>query len=123
MDYYKELWYSNNKKEIEKSKYIIMQDLEVEDLEKLSKEDKVITKYMEELERVNEDPKFREYVSAEQDNRMIENTIRKCERRRGREEGSSSTKKEIAKSFLTKNVDINTISECTGLSIEEINNL
>ena len=75
----------------------------------------MITKYMEELERVNEDPKFREYVSAEQDNRMIENTIKEYARR--------EEIREVAKSLKERNVDINTISECRGLSIEEINNL
>ncbi len=115
MDYYKEIWYSKDKKKIEESKYLIMQDLDKKELEILSKKDKVITKYMEELERVNEDPKFREFVSAEQDNKMIENTIKKYARR--------EEKREIAKSLLQKEININIISECTGLSLEEINEL
>jgi len=32
--------------------------------------------YMEELERVNKNPDFIEYMSAEEDNRKIENSLR-----------------------------------------------
>ena len=48
MEYFKELWYSN-KKETDNYKFLIMLDLE-----KLSKKDKVIEKYMDEVIRVNE---------------------------------------------------------------------
>ncbi len=41
----------------------------------------------------------------------------------GIEKGTLSTKCTIAKSMLKKGIDINTISECTGLTEEEINNL
>ena len=38
-------------------------------------------------------------------------------------EGEKSKQIEIAKRMLKKETDINFISECTGLSIEEINEL
>lgn len=60
MEKYKEIWYTKEEKEIEKAKYVVMLDLELKDLEKLSKKDKVVSKYMAELERVNENPLFRE---------------------------------------------------------------
>ena len=41
----------------------------------------------------------------------------------GREEGSTTKTIEIAKSMLTENIDINIISKCTGLSIDEVNSL
>ena len=41
----------------------------------------------------------------------------------GYEKGKSDEKLEIAKKMLEKKSDIDFISECTGLSIEEINNL
>ena len=41
----------------------------------------------------------------------------------GREEGSTTKAIEIAKSMLAENIDINIISKCTGLSIDEIKSL
>ena len=41
----------------------------------------------------------------------------------GREEGRENTQKEIARKMLDKGMDINSISELSGLSIEEINDI
>ena len=40
-----------------------------------------------------------------------------------KDEGKRERNTEIAKSMLLKNIDIKTISECTGLTEEEINKL
>ena len=45
------------------------------------------------------------------------------EREEGREEGRENTQKEIARKMLDKGMDINSISELSGLSIEEINDI
>ena len=44
-------------------------------------------------------------------------------RKEGLEEGSTTKAIEIAKSMLEENIDINIISKCTGLSIDEVNSL
>ena len=67
MDYFTKLLYSNDEKLIEKYKYLIMMNLKKTELEKLSKKDKVVERYMSEIERVNEEPEFREYISAEEE--------------------------------------------------------
>ena len=41
----------------------------------------------------------------------------------GKKMGIDERNLEIAKNMLKKKLDINTISECTGLSLEEIQNL
>ncbi len=127
MDYYLNLWYSKNEKEIDKYKYLIMLDLKPNELGKLSKKDKVINKYMEEVEKINEDPEFYEYISAEEDNRKIENSIRTQYRNEGREEGRIEGIKEntikVAKKFKENGVSLEIISKSTGLSIEEIEKL
>ena len=144
MEKYKEIWYSKNEKEINDSKYLIMLDLETEDLKKLSKKNKEIKRYMEEIKRVNEDPEFYEYMSAEEDARKIQNSLRKEWReealteglekgikegikegiKKGVKEGKIEGKREqsisIAKSLLKNNIDIGIISESTGLSIKEL---
>ena len=96
MEYFKKMWYSN-KKEIDNYKYLVMLDLEKDELEKLSKEDKVIKKYMSEVERINDDPEIYEYMSAEEDNRKIENTMREYWKEEGIKEGIKKGIKENIK--------------------------
>ena len=74
MDKYMNYWYTKDKEKIEENKEIIMLDLELEELEELSGNNRMVKKYMEEIKRVNSNPEFREYMSAEEDNRKIENT-------------------------------------------------
>ena len=113
MDYLMNLWYSKNEKEIDKYKYLIMLDLKGNDLESLSKKDRMVSKYMSEIERINEDPEFYEYISAEEDNRKIENSLRKA----GKLEGIEQNKKETARLMKEKGLDINLIKEITGIDV------
>ena len=86
---------------------------------------------MKELERVNENPKFREYMSAEEDNKKIENSLKRewMEEglaegiKEGIKEGSYKRNIEIAKSLLKNKVDIEIIISSTGLSVEELEKL
>lgn len=87
MEKYKEMWYSNNIKEIEENKYLVMLDLEKEELEKLSEKDKVVSQYMEELNRVNEDLEFRQYMSHEEDERKIFNSRMRVAEEKGLKAG------------------------------------
>ena len=52
----------------------------------------------------------------EEDNRKIENSIKK----ELREEGQEEEKLEIVKNMLSKNMDIKLISEITGLTEDQI---
>ena len=72
---------------------------------------------MEEVERINQDPKFREYMTKEEDDRKKRNT----ELREAREQGEKNRNLEIAKTMLKANEDIKKICEYTGLTKEEIN--
>lgn len=127
MDKYKEFWYDNDKRKIEDNKYLIMLDLEPKDLVKLSKNDRMVESFMRNLEEVNQDPEFREYMSAEEDNRKIMNSLKKEYKeeglKEGIEQGSLERSKTIALSMIKEGINIETISKCTGLSIEQINNI
>lgn len=127
MDYYMKVWYSKDEKKIEEYKYIIMQNLNLEDLEKLSRNDRMVKKYMEEIERVNGEPEFREYMSAEEDNRKIENTMKRFWKEEGeaegRKKGIEEGIKETAKRLKEMGIDKQQIAEATNLTIEEIENL
>ena len=90
---------------------------------------------MKEVERVNEDPRFREYMTKEEDQKKIYNTQMSKAYNEGISEGISKGIEqgileggkeksiEIAKKMLQKNENILEISEYTGLTIEEINSL
>ena len=127
MEYYKKIWYDKNEEEIEKNKYLIMMDLEKEELIKISKDDKVVYKYMEDLENLNKMSEFREYMTYEMDKEIIHNTEIHEATKKGKKEGLEEGKKEsaidIAKIMLKDDVDVNTISKYTGLTINEIESL
>ena len=135
MDYYNDIWYSGDEEKILNNKYLIMMDLDKKDLNKLSKEDKVVEKYMCELERVNEDPDFIEYISAEKDNEMIENSLKIEYRRKALEEGlaegraeglelgRAEEKIETAKKMKEDGMDYSLISKYTNISLEQIEKL
>lgn len=116
------LWYTNDES-LKEYKYLTMLDLEVKDLEKLSKNDKVVSKYMEILEEVNENPEFREYMSMEEDAIKMENSHIAAGIERGIEKRIKEKSIQIARNFIRNGVDISIIADSTGLSIEEINSI
>ena len=73
MEMLKKVWYDKNELEIEKNKYLLMLDMEISDLKKLSK-DRVVKEYMEKIEKLNEDPIFINWITKEKDEQMIKNT-------------------------------------------------
>ena len=142
MDYCLQFWYNRNKQEVDKTenlkniikyKYYIMLSLNLKELKELIKltKDERIVKYMEELKKVNSNPKFREYITEEQDKEFILNSVRhegeargqKIGEARGEKKGILKSKLETAKNMLKDKVNINTISKYTGLSLSQIKNI
>ena len=90
---------------------------------------------MDELKRLAKEEDFLPEYDFEREMRRVTNTekeISKQEgiaeglaegRAEGLTEGKESAAREIASNLLKNNVDIETISKSTGLSIEELNNL
>lgn len=132
MEKYKELLYNEDEEGIEKNKYLIMLDMDLEELKKLKK-DKVVLDYMEKIERLNQNPMFINWITKEKDEEMIKNT----QLRRAKEDGISQGisqgitqgihqgidvgKKELVKKMLQNGVSINEISRITDISLDEIN--
>ena len=141
MDKYMNYWYTKDKEKIEENKEIIMLDLELEELEELSGNNRMVKKYMEEIKRVNSNPEFREYMSAEEDNRKIENTrLHEAEElsqgleqgisqgleqglSQGLEQGLSKGRIESARNMINYGLDSDTIVKCTGLDKEVVESL
>ena len=125
MEKLKEIWYDKNELEIEKNKYLLMLDMKISDLKKLSK-DQVVREYMEKIEKLNEDPIFINWITKEKDEQMIKNTqlYRATQEgiNIGINQGFQQRNMEIAKNLLNKNMSVEDIMDITGLTREEIEN-
>ena len=131
MEKYKELLYNEDEEGIEKNKYLIMLDMDLEELKKLKK-DKVVLDYMEKIERLNQNPMFINWITKEKDEEMIKNTqLRRAKEdgisqgisqgiTQGIHQGMDAGKKEVAKSMLEDGMDVEKVSKLTGLSIDMI---
>ena len=127
MEKYKELLYNEDEEGIEKNKYLIMLDMDLEELKKLKKY-KVVLDYMEKIERLNQNPMFINWITKEKDEEMIKNTqLRRAKEdgisqgiTQGIHQGMDAGKKEVAKSMLEDGMDVEKISKLTGLSIDMI---
>ncbi len=139
MDYYMNLWYTKSE-EIKDNVMLVMIGLEKEELTKLSKKDRMVSRYMSELNKVNEEPEFREYMSYEEDQRKIRNSLIAESRAEGKAEGleeghekgleegmsigetkgKNERNKEIAKKLLEKGMTIDFIMDTTNMTEEEI---
>ena len=85
-------------------------------------------KFRENVDRLNKDEGFRLLFSEEEDALRTHNTLMAESEeagieqgiKQGKIEGEQEKTREIAKNMLAKKVDINFISEVTGLSENEI---
>ncbi len=112
-----------NEEERKKYKYLLMLDYSLEELDKYSKGDKIMSKFKDEVESLNENPDFQDFMSEEEDKEMMQNTIMNKRIEEGRNEGIRETKLETAKKMLKDKLSIDMISKYTGLSEKEIRSL
>ena len=122
MDYYREMWYTK-KEEIEEAKYLVMLDLEEKELKEFAKKDGVVNEYMEKLENLNKNPEFYQYMTHEEDERKIHNSMMYEAKQKGIEEGLKQGSLETAKNLKKLGISIETIVKATGLSKEEVEKL
>ena len=93
--------------------------------------DKIVDKYITNVTIVNDDPEFQKYMSEEEDKKKIQNSLLSEAKEEGISQGIEQGYtsgindgiKQTAKNMLNKNMSIEDISDITGLSIEEINEL
>lgn len=116
---YKDMCYDNN--EVDVSLSLFSCD-SYDDMRKLTKNPKDIM-VIEELERLAMNEEFIFEYDREAVQRKTENSIRSEGLIEGITTGEKNKQIEIAKSMLEEKILIETISKCTGLTIEEINNL
>ena len=93
--------------------------------------DDIVDKYITNVTIVNDNPEFQKYMSEEEDKKKIQNSLLSEAKETGYisgindgiSKGVSKEKVNIAKNMLNKNISIEDISDITGLSIEEIENI
>lgn len=142
VDLLKKLYYNKDIKSINKYKPVIMLTLNKEELEEFSLGDERIMEYKDKVNELNSDDDFVTFISREEDQEKTENTLRtiiseKNEELKNSREELKNSKEELktqktklnnvniehARKMKEKNIDLNTISEITGLTIEEIEKL
>ncbi len=109
----------------EKERYLLtLIEQEIKLSKELSKGDKIMEEYVDEAEKVSYERGFGEsydklYALEEQAKRDGYEEGKE----KGYKEGEKKSISKIALSMMKKNIDIDTINECTGLSKEEIMSL
>ena len=91
--------------------------------EELKEENQIMNKVIEEYRKFTSDDKMMRAYAARDAFILGQKMMLSREREDGIEEGIKKEKNLMAKSMKSKNMDIKLISEITGLSVEEIDNL
>ena len=110
----------------EKFNFIAMLDFNEEELKKYCVGDKNMEKFKDEVIRLNNDTKFIEFLSAEEDAKRVQNSLLLDAESKGMAIGEANKSIEIAKNLLSKGLDEKTILETTGITkekFEDIKNL
>ena len=88
-------------------------------LKNLSKGDEIMEKYVKESKEASE----QDEVIGMYDKELHDEKLRLAENDEYMEKGKQEKAKETALKLLQKNIDLNIISECTGISLEELKKL
>ena len=111
-----EFWYTKSGKAREEYKYLLLLDLEPEEIEKKLKGDELAMEYKDKIEEINQSGEFRAFITVEEDLRKKMNT----ERELGIEEGIEQTKKEMILKMNSSDIPIKKIAEIVGSRQEEV---
>lgn len=125
MDYYKEMFYNKDTKEFKKDapKHLLMLDFGGKELEKLCKGEKMMEKFKENVERLNDDKIVIDFLTKEQEDELIKQSYFEDGIDAGIKQGKQEEKIDLAKKMIENNIDIETVSQITGLSIDVLENL
>ena len=119
----KEAWYNGDRS------HNIMALLDADDceLDTMSEGDEIMDRFKDEVKNINRGLGDVQFMDPDKDAEMIFNTILDCEKEKaqkeGHEEGIKEGIKDTARKMKHENIDINTISKITNLSIKGIEKL
>lgn len=104
-------------------KHLLMLDFGGKELEKLCKGDKMMEKFKENVERLNDDKTVINFLTDEEETRLKIEAYMREGYENGVEAGEKETKLDLAKKMIAKKIKLEDISEITGLSIDELKKL
>ena len=94
-----------------------------EEFESLKDDDEYMKKIKKDVEDLNNDTEFYQWLTDEEDRLIMENSVKNAGRKEGIEKGTQETKEDIVRNMKKENLSIETIKKITGLSIEQINEI
>ena len=129
VDYFYNEWYNLSKDNsfFKKYKNIIIMNFNEDELLNLKDCDKFMDKIKDDITSLNKDDDFYQFMTDEEDQRRMLNSLVDDSFDKGVNQGITQGIKKAnidnAKKMIQKDIDFKTISEITGLSIDEINKL
>ena len=123
IEYYKELCYNQvNKDELT---YLLgILDMDSDELDNIVKERRDLKVLADMIKDINDEKRLFEFMDPLEEKKKWERTFEEIGEKRGEKRGEKKGRKagimETAKKMLKKKIDINLISEITGLSIKQI---
>ena len=127
IDKYIKNYYNNDKKFTKGEEALIMLDLGKQGLEELSEKSEIVNNFKEEVIKANNDQFVVDWISKEEEQKQYEEVMYEKGLNQGLSEGKlegiEQNKIENAKKMLDLNMDLETISKITNLTIEQINDL
>ena len=118
VDFYIKKYYNNYKLTKEEELYAML-GLELEELKKLSERNEMVKEFKESVEEANKDELVVKWFTPEQEREMRENYIKSEAEEKGMKKGILQT----AKNMLEANMNIETVSKLTGLSVKKIKDM
>ena len=94
-----------------------------EEAKELSRGNDMLEEVFNNMEELNMNEVFLGMYDEEEENKKMMNSMKLEGLEEGIGQGIEQEKIEIAKNMMNKNIDINVISEVTGLNVEELENL
>ena len=123
VDFYKKMVYNGNKKFINENYLLCALDLSLKEIDKISEGNEILMDFRKDIEKINDDEDFVKWMSYQEEQEKIKNTLIKDGYNAGIEQGEKNKQIEIVKNMLATGAEKEYIAKVTKLSIDEINNL
>lgn len=126
MERVKKLWYDNSREDIKKYKYLMMIDMNEEELKGLLKvigSDEVLEEYRDKVCNLNRNLNFVNTIGKEKEREYMFNTAVDLAREEGIEQGILKNRLENAKSLIANGIDKNVVIKSLNLTEDEIKKL
>lgn len=131
MNKLKKYYEEGNEDMINKYQYLIMLDLDKEELNTLKKKDEVVMEYEKKVTEINNSEEYVPYLTVEEDNRKFMNTIIRESKEEGIQQGLQQGMQQgmqqgiikSIKSFYENGASLELIAKSNDMTIEEVKEL